>query len=252
MDSAYMLAAEKIEQNKTEKYITEHYVFHYRAGSQAEKDIEKIAQTQESCFEKICSTLEVQYPERIDYYFSDSPKEVGGIFGDGVSCNGCAFCGENKIFAVYSEEIRCIGAHEDTHLISYLIGYPQWDFLVEGLAMFFDGKWWGVSNEIWTAYYKAKYSDLSVQALLNNDVFDEYGCAVTYPVAGAFTGFLIDAYGIKKYISLYQYDGDEIEEVLHCVYGVSLADLEKSFWEKMGKIAFEALTLEEMLEKEGF
>lgn len=253
MCSVQMSDEEKFEQSKPETYTTEHYVFHYQAGSLAEKEIRQIAETQEKAFTRICNTLKVDYPERINYYFTDSPLEIGRvIWGEDMPCNGCALCGRNKIYAVYSEKIKCIGSHEDTHLISFLMNYPESDFVVEGLAVSFDGLWWGVPNETWTSYYKTKHPDLSVKGLLDNDAFAECGCVITYPVAGAFTNFLIDTYGIDRYIELYRYDGCEYEEIVHSVYSASLSELEKSFWEKMSKIAFDALNLEEMLRDEGF
>lgn len=242
---------EKLEQGKAEAYQTEHYVFHYPAGSLAEKEIERIAETQERAFAKIIGALNITYPERIHYYFSDSPQEVGDAIFDGIPCNGCALCGENKIYAVYNEEIKCIGPHEDTHLISYLINFPESDFVAEGLAVYFDGVWWGVPNEVWTSFYRTKYTALSVGHLLDNGAFAEYNCAVTYPVAGAFTKFLIDTYGMDRYLELYRYKGSEYGEIVFSLYHRSLSELEKSFWENMSAIAFDALALENMLRKEG-
>ena len=242
---------EQFEQGKSEVYQTAHYVFHYSAGGLVEKDIEWIAETQERAFAKIIGALNITYPERVHYYFSDSPKEVGNVIFDGIPCNGCAICEEKKIYAVYNEEIKCIGPHEDTHVISYLINFPESDFIVEGLAVYFDEVWWGVPNEVWTAYYKAKQPDLSVKCLLDNDAFAEYNCAITYPIAGAFTKFLIDTYGMERYLELYRYEGSGYEEIVQSVYKSSLPELEKSFWEKMSEIAFEAQVLEEMLKKEG-
>lgn len=243
----------QFEESKTETYTSAHYVFHYLPGSAAERDIEQIAAAQEGSFAKICRTLRVTYPEKINYYFTDSPLEIGRIFWEeGTPCNGVALCGDNKIYAVYSDEIKCIGAHEDTHLISFLLGYPQSDFVVEGLAMFMDGLWWGVANEVWTAYYKAKHPGLSVAELFDNDVFAGHGCIITYPIAGAFARYLIDTYGMERYLAFYQYDGGEYEENIQSVFDTPLYDIENSFWAKMGTFAFDPAVLEEMLGNEGF
>ena len=135
------------ERDKTEIFISEHYIFHYCAGSVAEKDILLIAETQEKCFSKICSTLKTDYTEKINYYLTDSPLEiVRVIWNEDAPCNGCALCGRNKVYAAYNDNIKCVGSHEDTHLISFLMNFPESDFVVEGLAMYMDGLWWGVSN----------------------------------------------------------------------------------------------------------
>lgn len=250
MAESIISAEQDFELSRTETYVTEHYVFHYQVGTLAEKEIKEIAQVQERAFSKICGVLEVRYPKRIHYYFADSPAEIGSIFwGEGVSCNGCAVCGDNKIYAVYSEDIKCIGEHEDTHLISYLIGDPASSFLSEGLAMYFHANWWGVPNEEWAAYYKENYPKISVEGLLDNDQFSECGEATTYPIAGAFTKFLIDTYGINPYIELYKYAGHEYNKIVKEIYHISLQEIERSFWTAMGKCAFDYSKLTTMLKR---
>ena len=243
------------EQDKTKLYTSDHYVFHFQPESLAEKDILLIAQEQELCFSKICSTLQIPYAKKIHYYFTESPLEIGRVFWeDGTPCNGVALCGrrESKIYAVYNEAVKCIGSHEDTHLISFAINYPESDFIVEGLAMFMDGLWWGVANEEWAAYYKHTYPELSVHSLLDNDTFSKHGCQITYPIAGAFTRYLIDTYGIAQYLNLYKYTGSEYENVFMSIFHIPFSQLEASFWTQISTAKFDASILEEMLQAEGF
>mgnify|MGYP003296611774 CR=1 FL=1 len=243
---------QQFEASKTETYSSEHYVFHYSPNSTADKEIQLIAQTQEYCFAEICRTLQVSYPEKIHYYFTESPLEIGRIFwGEGIPCNGLAVCGENKIYAVYTDEIKCIGAHEDTHLISWRIGFPESYFVVEGLAMSFDRSGGGVPNEVGASYYHTRYPDLSVVNLLGNDVFLERDCSVTYPIAGAFTKFLIDTYGIERYITFYKYENGKLEETFCSVYAQPIQQTERVFWDSIGHMSYDAATLEEMLKNEG-
>ena len=187
-----MISEKEFEQSKSGSFTSEHYVFHFESGSFAETEIHQIAEAQEKAFSQICETLKITYPERIHYYFTDSPSEIGAaIWGTDISCNGCAICGQNKIYAVYSPTVRCIGPHEDAHLISYLLNFPESDFLVEGLAMYFDAVWWSIPNEIWASFYISREAGLHIGRLLDNQVFAAYDCTVTYPIAGAFTSFLI-------------------------------------------------------------
>lgn len=243
------------EQTKAETYVSEHYVFHFQPGSLAEKEIVSIAQEQEQCFSKICTVLQVDYAEKIHYYFTTSPLEIGRIFwNEGTHCNGVALCGsaQAKIYAVYREGLKCVGSHEDTHLISFQINYPESDFVVEGLAMFMDGLWWGVSNEVWTGYYKQKYPELTVRYLLDNKIFAQQGCQITYPIAGAFTKYLIDTFGIEKYLNLYRYKEDDYDTIFPSIFENSFAQIEDAFGKKMGTIRFDPTALEEMLKAEGF
>lgn len=248
-----MAEEERFEYDKTETYTTEHYVFHYQKGSLAEEEIQTISEIQEKSFSKICHTLHVAYPERINYYLTDSPKAIGHvIWNEELPCNGVALCGKNKIYAVYTENIKCIGSHEDTHLISFLLNYPESDFVVEGLAMSIDGLWWGLPNETWVSYYKSKQPDLSVKNLFDNGTFAKAGDVVTYPVAGAFSKFLIDTFGIANYLDFYKYDGCEYDEAIRSIFGISMLEVEALFWNKMNDVAFDASALEKMLKDEGF
>ena len=79
MCSSNMTDEEKFEYDKTEIYTTEHYMFHYQKGSLAEKEIQTISEAQEKAFSKMCSALNVDYPERINYYFTDAPRAIGRV-----------------------------------------------------------------------------------------------------------------------------------------------------------------------------
>ena len=243
------------EQARTETFASEHYVFHFQPGSLAEKEILTIAQEQEQSFSKICAVLQVDFPEKINYYFTTSPLEIGRIFlEEGTPCNGVALCGraQAKIYAVYKETVKCVGSHEDTHLISFKINYPESDFIVEGLAMFMDGLWWGVPNEVWAAYYKQRHPELAVCRLLDNKVFAQQGCQITYPIAGAFTKYLMDTFEIEKYLNLYKYKEDDYVNIFPSIFKNTFAEIEDAFWQKMGAVGFDATALEEMLKAEGF
>lgn len=119
------------------KYASEHYVFHYVPGSIAEKDIEKIVMIQENCFKDICNLLNIYPTFKIQYFLLETPELVGKLYGDHDPCNGFANP-PNEIYAVYNNKIKCVGYHEDAHIISYLINRPHSIFLREGLAMYFD------------------------------------------------------------------------------------------------------------------
>ena len=67
-------------------FETEHYLLHYGANTAAERDIEKIAALQESCFSHICAVLGLTPDFKIEYFLCDSPEEVGRICGDDEPC----------------------------------------------------------------------------------------------------------------------------------------------------------------------
>lgn len=57
---------------------TEHYVFHVKQGSPAQRDIEQIACHQEGCFAHVTNCLGLVPKEKIHYFFMILPKIWAG------------------------------------------------------------------------------------------------------------------------------------------------------------------------------
>ena len=184
-------------------YESEHYIFHYGANTIAEQDITEITAYQEACFRHICAILNATPKFKIEYFLCDSPEEVGHLFGDDDPCNGFA-APPNKIYAVYNEQVKCIGFHEDAHIISFTVNRPACPAITEGLAMYFDRKWWGIQNLDWTGLYLKTGRYLGIDKMLNREDFFSEDCSITYPIMGAFTDWLIATYGIKRYMQMYK------------------------------------------------
>lgn len=210
------------------KFETDHYIFTYQEKSEAEKDIKEIISEQEKSFQSICSELRVKMENKIHYFFLDSPKEVGRLYGDNEPCNGFADANDN-IYAVYNKDIKCIGPHEDTHIISARIGWPKSDFLIEGLAMYFDKQWWGIDNDLWTKFYKEEV-EISISNLLENVKFNALDCSLSYPIGGSFTKFLIHSYGMDSYLHLYKSQGDDYQKIFEYIYEKSIDEIENEYW----------------------
>lgn len=207
-------------------FETEHYRFHYNEGTKAEKDIRSIAAGQEACFRYVCKVLNTAPAFQIQYYLCDSPEEVGRIYGDNEPCNGFAVM-PDTIYAVYNGKVQCIGFHEDTHIISYMISRPNCPAIREGLAMYFDRKWWGISNWEWAGYYLKRNGSLPAAAWLEKAAFFEEDCSLTYPVMGAFTEYLMTTYGLDAYLRLYRQEN--MQSGMETVYGKTPEQLQEEF-----------------------
>jgi len=207
-------------------YETPNYIFHYQENSTAEKDILKIAKLQQSCFDYISNVLKATLDFKIEYFLCETAEDVGRIYGDNEPCNGFADS-PNKIYAVYNEKIKCIGFHEDAHIISYTVNTPDAPAIREGLAMYFDRKWWGVQNLDWTGFFIKTDKYISVNDLLNSDVFYSKDSSITYPIMGAFTDWLISSFGIDNYLQFYKYENSE--SALKLVYKRSPEELNRAF-----------------------
>jgi len=232
-----------------EHFETEHYIFHYAPGTKAESDILSIAAGQENCFRHICKVLNTVPNFKIQYFLCDSPEAVGRIYGDNEPCNGFATA-PDTIYAVYNEQVQCIGFHEDAHIISYTINRPDCPAIREGLAMYFDRTWWGITNQEWTSYYLKRNGKLPTTAWLDKDSFFEEDCALTYPVMGAFTEYLITAYGLDAYLRFY--GRRDMVLGMNEMFGKSPMQLQEEFERFVRKIPLDALLehrMEELLRK---
>ena len=217
------------------EYKTKHYVFHCVNNKTAERDIEIIAKKQEKAYATITKTLNVKFEPVFDYYLVNSPEEVAGMTRYPYPVNGIACFSDNSVYAVYTEEIKCIGPHEDAHLISAAFGFSDSDFLAEGLAMRFDKRWWGIKNELWCKHFIEENTFISPLILLNNREFDKIDCSINYPIAGAFTSYLIKNLGIEKYKEIYTFKGISninSESVIH----KKLLPITNSFVDEIKKI----------------
>ena len=187
-------------------FETEHYSFHYEENSVAAKEIESIASTQEMCYGEITNQLKIKPEFKINYYLMDSPEEVGGVYSqihnedDFEPCNAFTEY-PNTIYCVYNDKIKCVGMHEDTHIISYSIFRPKSAFLREGLAMFMDKVWKGRKNEKCVIEFLDKNPLPDIYKLFDNDFFFAIDCDVSYPLSGAFVGFLIENFGIDVFLA---------------------------------------------------
>ena len=208
------------------EYSSPHYLFHYDPDSPAERDIRQIAAVQEACFRYICDVLQTQPEEPIHYYLRRTPEEVGRDYGDNEPCNGFARI-PGSVYAVYNDRVRCIGFHEDAHLISERIGHPDCPAIREGLAMYFDRRWWGIHNLDWAIYYYDSGSSPDLPSLLDRTVFFSFDCSVTYPIMGAFTEWLISSFGLERYRAFYA--GRDALEGMRRVYGKAPSELSRAF-----------------------
>lgn len=221
--------------------VTDHYVFHYVENSIAERDISQISSLQEGCYSFISNCLGTDAHGKIHYHLFDTPEEVGKQYAiindddDDEPCNGFALPdtmskdGMNHIYAVYNEKVKCIGFHEDAHIISYSYGRPGLKFIREGLAMSFDHYWWGIDNYTWVRWYLEEGKMPSVEALLENEYFCEFDDTVVYPIAGAFTSYLIQRFGMNKYVEFYKTCVNSGQNAFKAVFGVPVPAIEKEF-----------------------
>jgi len=210
---------------------TDHYIFHFQSNGLADIEQNNIISLQESCFKEITEKMQVFPANKIIYWLCNTRKEVGKACGLGFESNGITFCAPNapQIYAVYNEMKKCVGYHEDTHAIMCQYAMPISKAIEEGLAMYFDKAWWGISNELCTYVYLKDERYVSVERLISdNEYFYSVSDIVSYPILGAFTAYLIESYGIEKYKKLYQSREAMLEKFL-TLYGQNISEIEVEY-----------------------
>lgn len=221
-----------------EKRETKNYVFHYHAGSLAERNLKSIIEGQESCHKCICDVLNVRMDKKINYFLCSTREEVGELYGDNDPCSGFARM-PDEIYAVYNEKTKCLGYHEDVHMISYYtMARPEPNFIREGLAMHFDKTWWGIPNEAWIQVYMEKGLYVPITSLLTSDGFFSCSDTLTYPIAGAFTGYLIEVFGIECYKDYYNKPSKDYEKDFYLSFNRSMNEVEENFKEYIKNIGY--------------
>ena len=216
-------------------YETEHYFFNYEEGSLAEKEIFKLSSEQERCYEYIVNVLGKEPKQKINYFLYEDAKVLGKKYSEfcemeyqeGFAING--FSSGNNIYAVYSEQTKCMGFHEDAHNISMSDGrWSESTAILEGLAMYFDRMWWSIHNLHWTRFFIKFGKFIPVDRLIcDNDYFYSLGSEITYPIMGAFTEWLMSTYGTEKYISFF--NEEDAEAAATKVYQKSIGELNSLF-----------------------
>lgn len=205
---------------------SKNYRFHYLGGSLAEKEIDLIVEEQEQVLEDLEQFFNLKMPFKIQYFLLNNYKQISYYYKEDVEYNGFAMF-PDKVYAIYNEEIKCIGHHEDAHIVSNLVGMPP-SFVEEGIAMYFDKTWWGKENKWWVIKYLQEGSYINITELMYDENKLYLNSEITYPIAGAFTKFLIDQYGKSKYIKLYK-NNIINDDVLISIYGKTIAQLEECF-----------------------
>ena len=232
--------------NMRRRHLSAHYRFFYTAGSVAERDIDDIVSRQEECFRLICQALDVEPQRPIRYYLCDTGDEVGRLYGDDEPANGCTKL-PDKIFAVYNETMRCLGFHEDAHMISYLtIARPGQKLLREGLAQYFERLWWGLPNEAWARYWLFGGSAYRVTDLATNALFDAAGEMVSYPIAGVFAQRLIHLGGMARFKELYRTAGADLAPALRHLYGSTIDGIENDMVGELRMMRFDPCIMHRM------
>lgn len=218
------------------RFETAHYIFFYTKNSEAEKDILKISEIQENSFKKIITSLTLNIPKKkITYYFYPNKELKKNLMGDDWYAQ--LIYNEFRIHVLYTKDIKPIGPHEDTHLLTLPWGL-SWNFLQEGMAEYMVGHAWdGMSHiEYVKEGLKKGYDMYPSHQLSKEDWYNtpDDKAIYFYSLAGAWVNFLITEFSLVSFILFYKsttrdMTKDELRDKYKKVYGKTIEELEKLF-----------------------
>ena len=220
------------------KKETEHYIFHYFSNSVAEKEIDIVVKRQESSFDKIISFLKAEPPNgKIHYYLYPSSEIKKELMGDDWYAQ--AIYHDFSIHILYTDKIKPVGEHEDTHLLSLPWGLSI-GLLQEGLAEYLTGHdWYGNIHEESVKEVKDKNILPKISSVMNQEEWmnlPEKYIFYHYCLAGSFVKFIINEFGGEKFETLYKNTNRENllgqnKKIFENIYEIGIEKAE-AMWEE--------------------
>jgi len=213
-----------------------HYLFHYFPDSEAERDIDKIVETQEVAYTKVTLFLGVEDPDRsIEYYFYPDKETKVSLMGDDWYAQ--SIYNEFRIHVLYTDSIKPIGPHEDTHLLSLPWGLSI-GFFQEGLAEYMVGHAWDGTPH--NKYVKDGYREgiyPSLFEFMQHETWletDDSKAIYFYSLSGAFISFLIQMSGKDFFERFYRRSNrkrsaENNSNLFQQIYNLGIDEVERRF-----------------------
>ncbi len=200
-------------------------VYYYEPNSFASQKIERIKKVTENGQERIFELInEKEYPYYIKFFVVASGSRMEKLIG--LRGNSYAYPRFNAVYAVYSEKIKAIGAHEFNHVIVHnLWGRQGEKVLSEGFAVYSDNKWHGHDLHALCNYLQHEGRLIKISELIKN--FSDFSPMTTYPQSGSFIKYLYEKYGVNKLRALWRNGTGELPDIYH----KTMDDIEKEWLE---------------------
>ncbi len=217
---------------------TEHFRFHYLAGSAAERDRFQIGALAERALDHIQARLDTPFDGQMSIYL------VPRVFWQGGAAYG------NKVQLISYLDRNYTGVetwsyftHEGTHALAQDLLEPKEDgggpdgVLVEGLAVWVsDGHYRQEPLDAWAAVVAASEDYLPLADLRAGPFYD-YQHETSYLEGASFVKFLVEGYGLDRLKELYgRATGEDARDQALALglYGKSYDDLEVAWLDYLG------------------
>jgi len=218
---------------------SQHYSFHYVAGSAAERDRQQLGTVAEAALRRITAVLDMPYEGRMDVYL------IPRVFWQG----GAAYGGKQQLVSYLARNYTGVETwsyftHEGTHALAQDLlqqdeGGPD-GVLVEGLAVWAsDGHYRQEPIDLRAAATVAS-EDYIPLADLRAGPFYDFQHEISYIEAASFVKYLVENYGLDKLKELYGRANGEAahdEALVRKLCGQSYAELETAWLAYLGSLS---------------
>lgn len=207
-----------------------HYIFHYFLDSVTYLGIDEVEKIQEESFNNIISLLKVNEPKvKIKYYFYPSREIKKDLMGDDIYAQ--AIYKDFSIHVLYTDKIKPIGEHEDTHLLSLPLGQAT-GFFAEGLAEYLSLERLLIGRKKIDWFKDSKDKIISIENMVShsdwiNNTPDDDNLAYYYSFVGFFVKKMIEDFGIDNFKDFYgeikrNMNFEEIDSIFKKHFGINL------------------------------
>ena len=230
----------KVDFEKTRNYLkhknrileTEHYVFIYHGKSTPKREIQTFAIEQERRIKTLLNRLQLSHANsvpfpKLRYHLYESLEDKGLMTGNTNMSH--INISRWEVHGIFNDDMIGTDFYGDARLIYYkFFGKPKCQALWDGVGIYFSEGWGKRGFRYWAKWFHETENTISLERLLNSNIYNRESYLFMQPLAGSFVEFLIIKFGCEKFLHLYK-NWPEAGVPKQELKGISLQTLEEEW-----------------------
>lgn len=194
-----------IQRQLGSRFETRHFIIYYSKEAYDEPAIRRVAAEHEFRLRQVADELHVFPKAKVESYIYPTAELKQRLMGAGTTNIAKPWSGQLHITKA---SLDATLKHELVHIVAAPFGLPIIKAslstgLVEGVAMAIEWNWGNRTLHHYAAAMKKFGVGPDVAAIMSITGFAAHSSSVSYILAGSFCRFLIDRYGIRNMMRLY-------------------------------------------------
>ncbi|MBP1656010.1 MAG: hypothetical protein H6Q31_611 [Bacteroidetes bacterium] len=188
---------------------TEHFIIYFDSSACSGEEARRLAAEHEFQLGYLLQAFSLQHVEKIASYVYPDTETKRRLIGAGITEFAKPW---NRQIHITLQGVESSLRHELAHVVAAPFGVPLIQTslspgLIEGLAVAVEGTWgYRTLPQYAAALHRAELAP-DIQQLMSIRGFAAQSSAISYVLAGALSGYLIDHYGIRPFLQVYR-NGD--------------------------------------------